>query len=276
TRANPGEMYPNSVFTSSGIDTARAGNPNLEPFQSINFDIGGEYYYGNLGYVSLTYFEKEITGFTRDDTVDILFQELANYGIDITNLSETQEDALAACGGPAQCTVQLSTRTNVQGAATLKGFEGIWVMPLDFLVEGLGFIASVTKINQHADDEASIITGISDWTYGWPGCFEHGRIQARVTYYPQDGALASGFQGYDGSGGFPARRIRSDDRTQVDFSIGYNLPFFDDINLTLTLDGYNITNEPVRSLFEHADLTHDIFYPGATYTLGLRGTFGAD
>src|SRR5690606_41767096 len=33
TRANPGEMYPNSVFTSSGIDTARAGNPNLEPFQ---------------------------------------------------------------------------------------------------------------------------------------------------------------------------------------------------------------------------------------------------
>src|SRR5690606_6898348 len=60
TRANPGEMYPNSVWTSSGIDTARAGNPNLSPFESINFDIGGEWYYGNLGYVSIGFFEKEI------------------------------------------------------------------------------------------------------------------------------------------------------------------------------------------------------------------------
>lgn len=277
TRANPGEMYPNSGWTSSGIDTARAGNPNLEPFESINFDLGGEYYYGNLGYVSLIYFEKEITGFTRDDTIDVLFQDLAAFGLDTSDLSDSQEDALAACGGPAVCTVQLSTRTNVQGAATLRGFEGIWVMPLDFLVEGLGFNASVTKINQEADDEGSIITGISDWTYNWTGYFENELFHARVTYYHQDGAVASGFQGYDGTGGFPARRIRSDDRTQVDFSLGYSLPFFDDdLDLTLTLDGYNITNEPVRNLFEHSDLTYDIFYPGATYTLGLRGSFGAE
>lgn len=278
TRANPGEMYPNSVFTSSGIDTAQAGNPNLQPFESINFDIGGEYYYGNLGYVSLIYFEKEITGFTRDDRVDVLFQDLGQFGLDTSNLSETQEDALAACGGPASCTVELSTRTNVQGAATLRGFEGIWVMPLDFLVEGLGFNASATKIDQDADDEASIITGISDWSYNWTGYFENDLLSARVTYYHQDGAILTGFQGYDGSDGFPARRIRSDDRTQVDFSIGVNLPYFRDngANLTVTLDGYNITNEPVRSLFEHGDLTYNIFYPGATYTLGLRGSFGAD
>src|SRR5690606_32058768 len=104
TRANPGEMYPNSVWTSSGIDTARAGNPNLQPFESINFDIGGEYYYGELGYASLIYFEKEITGFTRDDTIDVLFQDLGAYGLDTSDLSESQEDALAACGGPASCT----------------------------------------------------------------------------------------------------------------------------------------------------------------------------
>ena len=276
TRANPGEMYPNSVFTSSGIDTARAGNPNLNTFESINFDIGGEYYYGELGYVSLSYFEKEITGFTRDDTVDVLFQDLPAFGLDISNISESQQDALDACGGPASCTVQLSTRTNVQGAATLSGFEAIWVMPLDFVVEGLGFNASATKINQEADDESSIITGISDWTYNWTGYYENELFQARVTYYHQDGAVASGFQGYDGSDGFPARRIRSDDRSQVDFSAGVNLPYFDDYGLTLTLDGYNITNEPVRNLFEHSNLTYDTFYPGATYTIGIRGAFGSD
>jgi TonB-dependent receptor len=274
TRANPGEMYPNSVWTSSGIDTARAGNPNLDPFESINFDIGAEYYYADLGYVSLSYFEKEITGFTRNDTVDVLFQDLdAMFGLDTSDISESQQDALDACGGPASCVVQVSTRTNVQGAAILRGFEGIWVMPLDFLVEGLGFNASVTKINQEADDEASIITGISDWTYNWTGYYENELFQARVTYYHQDGAISSGFQGYDGSDGFPARRIRSDDRTQVDFAASMNLPWFDNYGLTLTLDGYNITNEPVRNLFEHSDLTYDIFYPGATYTLGIRAAF---
>lgn len=55
-------------------------------------------------------------------------------------------------------------------------------MPLDFLVEGLGFNASVTKINQEAEDEASIITGISDWTYNWTGYYETELFQARVTY----------------------------------------------------------------------------------------------
>jgi TonB-dependent receptor len=275
TRANPGEMYPNSVWTSSGIDTARAGNPNLEPFESINFDIGGEYYFGELGLVSLSYFEKEITGFTRDDNVDVLFQDLdALFGLDTSDISESQQDALDACGGPASCTVQVSTRTNVQGAATLRGFEGIWVMPLDFVFEGLGFNASVTKINQEADDAGSIITGISDWTYSWTGYFENDQFTTRLTYYHQDGAVQSGFQGYDGTSGFPARRLRSDDRSQLDFSVGWNLPFFgDDFGLTLTLDGYNITNEPVRNLFEHSDLTYDIFYPGATYTVGLRGAF---
>ncbi len=274
TRANPGEMYPNSVWTSSGIDTARAGNPNLEPFESINFDFGGEWYYGELGYVSLGYFEKEITGFTRNDTIDVLFADLMPlYGLDTTNLSESQADQLAACGGPNSCTVQVSTRTNVQGAATLRGFEGIWVMPLDFVVEGLGFNASATKIKQEADDEASIITGISDWTYSWTGYYENDLFQVRLTYYHQDGAVASGFQGYDGTNGFPARRIRSDDRSQIDFAASMNLPSVGGLDLTLTLDGYNITNEPMRNLFEHSDLTYDIFYPGATYTIGVRAAF---
>jgi TonB-dependent receptor len=274
TRANPGEMYPNSVWTSSGIDTARAGNPNLDPFESINFDIGVEYYYGDIGYVSLVYFEKEITGFTRNDTTDVLFEDLLPiYGLDTTQISESQQDALDACGGPSVCTVQVSLRNNVQGAANLEGFEAIWVMPLDFLLPGLGFNTSATKINQSADDPDSIITGISDWTYSAVGYYENELWQARLTYYHQDGAVQSGFQGYDGTNGFPARRIRSDDRTQVDFAASLNLPWFDDFNLTLTLDGYNITNEPVRNLFEHDDLTYDIFYPGATYTLGVRGSF---
>lgn len=277
TRANPGEMYPNSAWNTSGIETAQAGNPNLSPFESTNFDIGGEYYIGELGYVSLAYFEKEITGFTRDDTVDVLFADIGQYGLDPNDISDSQQDALDACGGPQQCTVQVSTRTNVQGSATLSGFEAIWVQPLDFLVDGMGFNTSATKIDQEADDEASIITGIPDWSYNFTGFYENEWIQTTLTYYHQDGSVLTGFQGYDGSDGFPARRIRSADRDQFDFRIAWTLPGFadrsDGVRLMLTLDGYNVTNEPVRTLFEHDDLTQDIFYPGATYTFGVRGAF---
>lgn len=273
TRANPGSMYPNSVWTTSGIESARAGNPNLSPFESINFDIGGEYYYEDgLGYIGAYYFEKEIRGFTKSDQVDVLFADLMPiYGLDTTQLSESQEDALAACGGPNSCTVQVSTQTNVQDSTTLKGIEGIWVQPLDFLVNGLGFNASFTHIEQDAVDPATIITGISDWTYNWTGYYENELISTRVTYYHQDGSVVSGFQGYDGTNGFPARRLRSDDRAQVDFSASLNLPALEQYGIALTLDGYNVTNEPVRTLFEHDDLTYDIFYPGATYTFGIRG-----
>lgn len=52
-----------------------------------------------------------------------------------------------------------------------------------------------------------------------------------------------------------------------------SLPYFSDYGLTLTFDGYDITNEPVRNLFEHDDLTYDVFYPGATYTIGVRAAF---
>src|SRR5690606_28140078 len=105
TRANPGEMYPNSVWTSSGIDTARAGNPNLSPLESINFDIGGEWHYGNLGCVGIGFLEKESAGFPRDDRIDVLFQDLGASGLATSDLREAPQEQLASCGGPRVWTV---------------------------------------------------------------------------------------------------------------------------------------------------------------------------
>lgn len=41
----------------------------------------------------------------------------------------------------------------------------------------------------------------------------------------------------------------------------------------MRLNGHNITNEPVRNLYAHSDLTYDILYPDATHTVGVRGSF---
>ena len=265
TRANPSNMFPNAGWGSSGIDSVNAGNPRLSPFESTNFDIGGEWYFDDIGYVGLTYFEKEITGFTRTDTFVVTFEDLpTDWGLDISDLGPDREQALIECGGPATCTTNVRAASNVDGAATLTGWEAIWVMPLDMWVEGLGFNTSATTIHQTATDDDAIITGISDWTYNVTAYYENELFQTRLTYFHQDGSVA----GYTQN-----RELISFDRSQVDFSASYALPVLEEMDLTLTFDAYNLTNEPVGSWHEIDGIAFNAFYPGATYTFGIRGRF---
>jgi TonB-dependent receptor len=272
TRANPAFMFPNAAFSSVGIDSVRAGNPNLNPYFSDNIDIGGEWYFNDIGYVGFTIFNKKISGFTRSDQIDIQFNQLPNYGIDISNLDAARQAEIDACGGinSPSCTTTVTTQINVQGGTTLKGFEAVWVQPLDNWVNGLGFNASVTKINQSSDSAEAEVTGISPWTYNFTGYYENETFQARVTYFHQDESVVSGPQGYNNDP-LPLRRLVSIARSQVDLAASYRLPT--STNLVLTFDAYNLTNEPVGNWFEYEGTAYDIYYPGATYTFGLRGSF---
>ncbi|WP_414829428.1 TonB-dependent receptor [Alteromonas sp. H39] len=262
TRANPSDLFPNASWGGSGIETVRAGNPYLSPFEATNFDIGGEWYFSELGYIGLTFFEKEVTGFTRSDSITVAFEDLGRYGIDINDIGADRQQALLECGGPSQCTTTVNTRNNIDGATTLSGFEAVWVQPLDIVVEGLGFNISATTIRQDASDDDAIITGISDLSYNGTLFYENETFQTRLTVNHQDGAASYYTQG---------KEVFSFDRTQIDLSASYNLPV--DMDMTLTLDAYNLTNEPVGNWHEHTGIAFNAFYPGATYTVGLRGAF---
>lgn len=266
TRANPSSMFPDVSWGSSSIDSVNAGNPFLQPFESTNFDIGGEWYFGELGYVGLTYYEKDITGFTREEDVQVQFLELADYGVDISDdvLSDTQRDALDQCGGraSADCVSTVTTDVNIDGVVKLSGWEVIWVMPLDMWLPGLGFNTSMNKIDQDASDPDAEITGISD-TINFTAYYENEHFQTRITYTGSEETEAGG--GWSPLLGAP--------RKQIDLSASYNLPLLQAYNLTLTFDAYNLTNEPLHSYFESDGNTFDIRYPGATYTFGIRGSF---
>ncbi|MEG8055219.1 TonB-dependent receptor [Sphingomonas aerolata] len=64
TRADAGSLSAGLTFSDQGAQVATAGNPNLKPYTSENIDLGGEYYTGGIGYVGLSYFRKNINGFT--------------------------------------------------------------------------------------------------------------------------------------------------------------------------------------------------------------------
>lgn len=266
TRASPASMFPNASWGSSGIDSVNAGNPFLQPFESINFDIGGEWYFSDLGYVGFTFYQKDITGFTREENIQVQFLELANYGLDISDegLSATQEDALVACGGRTSpnCVSTITTDVNIDGTTKLYGWELIWVQPLDMLLEGLGFNASMNKIDQDASDEDAEITGVGD-SFNFTAYYEYSGFQTRVTYTKTDETETN-------VGWSPTRSAARD---QIDLSASYDLPPVGDVNLTLTFDAYNLTNEPLRDFFESDGNTFNIRYPGATYTIGVRGSY---
>jgi TonB-dependent receptor len=269
-------MFPNAAWSSVGIDTARAGNPYLSPYFSDNIDIGGEWYFGDIGYVGLTFFNKKIDGFTRSDNFEVQVSEVANYGIDLTDIQSDQArwDEIVACGGlnSPQCKTVITTQINVEGTTTLKGLESVWVQPLDNWVNGLGFNVSVTKINQSSDNTDANVLGISPWSYNFVTYYENESFQIRATYFHQDDAIASGptDSNYDGDP-LPLRRLKTIARSQVDLSASYRLPT--DSDLVVTFDAYNLTNEPVGNWYEYEGTVNDIYYPGATYTFGLRGSF---
>jgi TonB-dependent receptor len=277
TRPNPADMFPNASWSSSGIDTARAGNPGLDPYFSQNVDIGGEWYFSDMGYVGLTFFQKNVNGFTYTDNQTVKFEDLnATYGLDTSSLSEAQQASLTQCGGPSVCNVTVSTRLNVKGSTDLLGSELTWVQPLDFIVDGLGFDASATHIEQNSSNRLAEVTGLSDWAYNFTGFYENEDLSVRVTYYHQDMAKASGFldSNYDGDP-LPARFRYALARSQVDLSASYNLPFAvgSDGEMVVTFDAYNLTNEPVGNWYGYEGVAESYYNPGVTYTVGISGKF---
>lgn len=260
TRANPSSMYPNTSWNSNSIATANAGNPFLKPFESTNIDFGGEYYFSELGFIGWNYYMKDLTGFTTQATVEVPFSDLGTWGLNTDNLTEVQQNELADCS--PGCITRVQTQINT-GAVDLSGFELIWVQPLDFLLEGLGFNASANKINQ-ISDEGTFITGVSD-SRSFTAYYENQSFQTRLTIYRQDGADIGNIWG--------TTPYMSNTRTQVDLSASYILPMMSEYNLTLTFDGYNLTNEPISRWLEDQSQTFRAYFPGTTYTVGLHASF---
>lgn len=267
TRANPSSMLPNTTFSDPSAQSANQGNPNLSPYMGTNFDIGGEWYTGDEGYVGLTIFNKQISGFTVLGTNDIPFLDL---GIPFDSLFPTQQVAINSRGGPEVATVTVSQQVNASGVLDLNGFELTWVQPLDMLIEGFGFQANYTNIHQSGKGEGvpAQAIGVSPKTYNVTGYWENFGASVRLSYVWNDEQISSG----PNQNGLPLAQLYTDARGQWDLSASYqfeNLPTAPQ----LTLNVINITSEPQRSSFWHDNATFTYYDPGYSVLVGVRGTF---
>ncbi len=281
-----------SLLRIDGGDGAR-GNPNLLPFQSKNLDLSAEWYYADASYVSAGYFRKNVTNFIGNSIVQEEVFSMPHPGTgpryDEANAATGGNDNLGAirqyiidntpAGDPS---VSGQTIYGIAGEDDVAVFDiTIPVNEKDAQLEGwelavqhvfgdtgFGAIANFTLVNGDVSyDDTSLeeqfaLLGLSDSANFIAFYDKHG-LQARVAYNWRDDFLASTGQA---TGGHPTY---VEAYGQWDLNVSYDL--LD--NLTVFVEGLNITDEYTRAYGRAESQTLNVTQTGPRYNIGARYTF---
>ena len=280
TRPQPGDIAPNQTLSVTG-DVLTLGNVALEPYFSDNYDLGLEWYFGEsgLGIVALNGWQKKIEGYTT--IPPNVFSPFGTLGIDYNTLPQATRDGLQATanarcscvGNPLDAPVRIDQRQNTSELITLTGWELTYVQPLDFLLQGAGFSANYTHIDQESEGglpgaPSSAITGLSPFTYNVTAFYENFGFSGRVVWSVRDAFVE--FLGNN------ENNIAGDNyaqkRSYLDASFSYKLPT--ETSLTISLELQNLTNQQLLTYFRDDPQTpRASFAPGRQILLGFSGSF---
>ncbi|HSC67063.1 MAG TPA: TonB-dependent receptor [Cellvibrio sp.] len=228
------------------------GNPNMEPWRSDNLDLSWEWYFADLGLVSVGLYYLDIESFIGTSTSKL-------YGV-------PDLDGVVRNNG-----IDLTSKTNVEGGS-VQGFEVSYQQAYDFLpglLSGLGstinytysestggdkdFYGKTMPMADNSEDQANIVL--------W---YELDNWQGRVAYNYR----SERYMGKPWNDGHPMAWW-SAPTSYVDASISYD---FTD-NLTVYLQGQNITEEFESTYMQWEDVTVSQNVYEARYTLGVRAKF---
>jgi iron complex outermembrane receptor protein len=243
-----------------GAMTATSGNPNLKPYSADNLDLGVEWYYSELSYVSASYFWKSINDFivggTAKETINGVRDPSTNGG----TIDDPTPDA------EADLAVFDVSRPVNGPTARVEGFE--LAVQHTFGDTGFGVGANATFVTTNRDlvkedvDNRFAVVGVSD-SVNLVGFYEQGPFQARLAYNWRDSFLNCFCQLQGGDA------VVVEDYGQWDLTLGYDLT--DDI--TLQFEGTNITGEGYRSTGRYAEQMYEAISTGPRVALGIRMSF---
>ncbi|WP_105103016.1 TonB-dependent receptor [Microbulbifer pacificus] len=271
--------------------TAARGNPDLDPFESLNYDLSTEWYYGEASYVSAGYYRKSVKNFIGQESFEETPFNLAHPGT-----GERYDEAVATLGTDDSAAVRaymeakygapvvgdpdsdeaavFSVLTPVNARrAEIDGFE--FAVQHMFGDSGFGGQFNVTTVNgdiaydnfntnkgDGVENQFALL-GLSD-SMNVVGFYDMNGIQARIAYNWRDDFLVSTF---DGAGERNPVYVAA--YGQWDASASYDVR--DD--LTVFFEGINLTNETKRLYGRHENMMIGAFQTGARYNLGVRYSF---
>ncbi|RYY25473.1 MAG: TonB-dependent receptor [Sphingomonadales bacterium] len=277
--------------------TGSRGNPGLEPYKSKNIDLSAEWYYGPSSYISVGYFNKDVSNFISQGRTN----ENA-FGLRTVANGPRYNAAVAAgaeatpCGirqyifnnypgsvvrsgvDPAGCitgnilalpedpllTFQINTPVNNSQSANLHGWE--FAVQHSFWETGFGVILNYTKVSGDATYDNSkpstvtqfALTGLSD-SANAVAFYDKNGLQARVAWNWRDKFLTQ-------TGANP---FYVEEYWQIDASASYEFT----PGLTVFVEGINLTGEGRRGHLR-SDRNANFASPGfARYAAGVRFGF---
>ncbi len=224
-----------------------AGNPDLDPYRSTNFDISLEWYFMDDALVSLTYFTKDVDSFFQDsDPVTVPYSQ---SGLP-ENLPPASSPLFEDLNNGLDPLIEISQTLN-GGNAKVDGFEIIYQQPIG---ENFGFTGNYTKVDSNE------IVGFSENAFNATVYFENDTFSARVSAAYRDPYVTTRAN----SSGRNARGY--DATTNIDLAMAYNL----NDTMALTFEALNLTDEYEHQVFDAADLVYVYHHTGTEFILGFR------
>ena len=245
TVARPGfgQIAPHAEINNDD-EKVELGNPNLEPYESVNLDFSFEKYIGNSGLVSLGLFRKWIDGYIVDQVVE--------HSTDYNGYRVT----MPINGGDAK----------------VLGAEFNWQQQLDFLPgawDGLLVGASATWLDTdfdpaifERDDHSMALPRSSKRVYsGFIGYEKYG-LSTRLSAVYRSAYL-------DELGDSKLMDIYVAPNTQLDFSLEYKVSQ----NLKLYFDASNLLDKPLERYTGNRSHTQQFEEYGRSYAAGIKVSF---
>jgi len=274
---------------------ASAGDPELLPLESSNYDVSFEWYYAEGSYAAIGYFYKDVdnfigTGFGSNVTSIPGLTHPAQGG-----LSQQARDAGATTGGAIRDYIFTNFAGDpsvsvadqiISGAAgnddvlfnttvpenkesaTIDGIE--IAIQHTFGESGFGVVANATFVDgdvsykNGSTDPQFALLGLSD-SANLVGFYDKNGIEVRVAYNWRDD-----FLGGIGTDSFGAQPRYTEEYGQWDLRASYR---FNEDRYTVYFEGINLTEETYR---EHGRSEQDVLQSGQTgarYALGFRANF---
>lgn len=235
----------------TGRITASRGNPNLKPYKDTTLDVSAEYYFGKVGLLSASVFQKWINNFIGSENLENV--PFGQTGVPFTTIAGATADTVV---------YRFSMPVNVPGTKSLTGVELAAQAQLSFLpapLDGLGVVANYTYVDAPKD-----ITGISKGSYNATLYYEtnrwglRGSVSHRTRYYTgrNDAVMNAGTRGFEAT-------------TFVDASAFVNV--IDGVQLTL--NAINLTNQKDTQFWGQNRYLYNQTQSGTTYMAGFSFKF---
>ena len=262
------------------------GNPKLKPLESNNLDLSYENYFADDGYVSVSYFYKDLVSWTREGKTIIDFTKdstnnNANYYIPSFHDKTVQtsgtygpNDVFYNAGtvvAPAQFKGYFSSYEDGL-TGTVKGTEITANIPLNIVsdvLNGFGVATSASFIDAKLDDGTKI-PGQSDRVYSLTAYYTLGGFEVRFA-----GTKRTGFTSYQRGGSNKIDTVKREGVELLDAQISYDFSEsgIESLHgLRVSLQGTNLTNVKEEDIGD-TGLPNASRSFGPTYMLNLNYKF---